>query len=976
MDANGFFLDGSSRITLANFTIDGSVHGTGDIGGDEAIMLAGVANASGNFTLDLIPASLEGRYRTDTLWTDPTNFLRVDVEGDAHLALDFAIGPAVMTWEGLYQVTTDDVHAIDVQLDEMLLNGQVSLPELKQVVHGVPQDGFVTIEAVYQSGPGTWHIDATAETSAIYQLGGLTIRQLDFDADIGPNLLDGDFSALMEVPFGETEDPLVIDIDLDFNSRELSGMMVASFAERYVGGTLLWLQGAQLTTNVDVQFDQQSLLLDFTTTVDRAILFVDPVEAPGVAPTGVATLTGVTGTLSRDGVLDFRLDHAVAEFPAFTITASGAGDNPAMHLVIDPDQVDDTVVLATVSHAVLTLPSLTGSPETALQDLQIRRNGLHIDSLKIGGNDGFDASLTNILQVTDMIVEMQDFTLVVAGPARTLTGEITVSADSATLFPSVGATGLAQAGNLSGSLDVASGALSVSASQIATAFVPSVGGVLPLQIDNVGLIVADLRDPDTFEASVTGRFDFSPFLPDLGFTPTLKIDGVEITAAQSFTLELSSEGLRGSLAHPVHFGPITLGITGLTIPGTDTVLDGELTIGRLGADGVPQPIPDTDAQVAGFATVTGGSQFPADLRIDLLGTVTLHADGSSTVAVAGLAALDFDENGDPIVGGAAARFTFQIDATPLAEAPFLALQVQAELESVTLDDIVFDLSPAIHIAVGQVSYFNEPAAGDPVAELLDVVVSFPSFPEWGDSTIASIFGYDDNDDGVIDGFQIVDASLDLTGVVNSAGAQLLQLTDFVLSIPSLSFRDGALTGEIIVLANSATLFPGAELTAAIVDNPDTAAPALQGSIDLATGAVALTVDRLLASLGGGVEFEANVGLLQFAPNDADDALAVLRTNGRVDDSALGEKHRALGGRSASPAQRPILPRECRRRGSRRRFSHGAGAGRTLAAGSPVGDRRRTPRAAHCAEQPGRRHHRRGPVRFLAVRSERTPHADY
>ena len=336
VDASGFFLDGSSRITLANFTIDGSVHGTGDIGGAVAIMLAGVANASGDFTLDLLPVSAEGRYRTDALWTDSRNFLRVDVAGDAHLALDFAIGPAVMTWEGLYQVTTDDVHAIDVQLDEMLLSGQVSLPELKQVVHGVPQDGFVTIDAVYQSGTGTWHIDATAETSDIYQLGGLTIRQLDFDADIGPNLLDGDFSALMEVPFGETEDPLVIDIDLNFNSRELSGMIEASFAERYVGGTLLWLQGVQLTTNVDVQFDPQSLAMDFTTTADRAILFVDSVEAPGVAPTGVVTLTGFTGTLSRQGVLDFRIDEAVAEFPAFTITSSATGNNPAMHLVIDP----------------------------------------------------------------------------------------------------------------------------------------------------------------------------------------------------------------------------------------------------------------------------------------------------------------------------------------------------------------------------------------------------------------------------------------------------------------------------------------------------------------------------------------------------------------------------------------------------------------------------------------------------------------
>ncbi|MHB8956148.1 MAG: dockerin type I domain-containing protein [Pirellulaceae bacterium] len=377
VDSLGFFLDGSSSITLADFTIDGSVSGAGNIGDEEAIALSGTANAGGNFNIDLIPASLEDRYRTDVLWTDPMNFLRVDVEGDAQLALGFEIGPAVMTWEGLYQVSTNDTHEIDVQLDEMFLSGTFSLPELKQFVNGVPEEGFIQVDAHYRSETDNWHIDAVSEASAVYQLGGLTIKELDFDADAGPGLFAGEFTAVLEVPFGDANDPLVVDVDVSFGSQELSGTTVTSFNERYMGGTLLWLQGFSLTTFVEAHFEQPSLQLDFLVTADHAVLFIDEPASPGAIPAGVATVTGFRGALSRTGVLDIRIDEASADFSAFTITATGDPEDvdAAIHLVIGPGQPDDAVVLA-IHEATLEFPLLEKPLSLTATNLRFTRGGL------------------------------------------------------------------------------------------------------------------------------------------------------------------------------------------------------------------------------------------------------------------------------------------------------------------------------------------------------------------------------------------------------------------------------------------------------------------------------------------------------------------------------------------------------------------------------------------------------------------------
>jgi hypothetical protein len=1031
VDGDGFYLDRDSRVELQNVEAAGAVAGTGDVAGQSGVALStsGAVNATislASVALQLRPETV--RYRTEQFESSvpPINYLAAGIDGTADLTVDLTLGPADLTWTSQFTISTDDQFVISVG-HAAEFTGDLTLPGLT--------DGNGETATFHLAGTlvgDVWTLQLVGEATGTYELADFAIENLDLQLTITPDTFAGTFHADLQTTFGD--DAVVLDfaIDAQFDNNSLQLEATGTFGGQTVLngqyiGTVLWIDQAQAVLHLDLAFGPEPTIdLEVLVTAETAVLF--PEDAPaGTVPDGAATATGLSGTLTSGGNLSLTAQDVVVE-------ASNAFDLTVQHLTLTVGPAFSAGNIATLEQMELSFPAFPELLAVVLGDVSLSYAGaLTVGTFTVGdGNTNLTLGSDPVLAALDgFLLEGADLSLQVAdGGVRNWSGSLTFSATSATLFPAVGTAGLAGAQNVSGAIDLGSGALSLSTGQITTALVPAVGGILPLQIDGVDLIVADPRDLDTFALTVTGRFDFEPFLSSLGFTPIVIIDGAEVTAADAFVLELSADGLRGGLARPVGFGPVTLGIAGLTIPGTDSVLDGELTIGRLGADGLPEPIPGGDAQVAGFVTVTGGSQFPIDLQIDVLGNLTLHADGSSSLAVTGTALMEFDPDGAPIVGGASAHFNFQIDASPLAFAPFLDLQVQATLASVTFTDIVFDLSPVIHLEVGQASFFfDEPGPDGEVANLLDVIVTFPSFPEWGSSTIDAMLGFDDDGDGVIDGFQIVAAAFGLSGVIERDGLTLLELTNFQVLIPFLSYRNGTLageiqvmaesavllpeggaeggvasvtdlrgfldfdgrlvldagaltmqlgeavhiaatgdldadpivpavqvivdpnhtasdvlatvfhavltlpsldgaptttlenleirrnglsfdsliiggfdfelgdilhvtgmtvglqnfsltvdgpqrtlTGELVVTADSAVLFPGSSLTASIVDNPDTAAPALQGSINLQTGAVELTVDRLLASLGGGVEFEANTGLLRFAPNDAANAL--------------------------------------------------------------------------------------------------------
>ncbi len=175
VDSSGFFLDGSSSIVLENLSLEGSVNGHAAVGGNEQIDASGVANAGGLFSIELVLADVQGRYRVEALWSDePEQFLRVKVDGDTDFHLNFAIGPADLRWQGEFHVITNESGQVVVTLEQMNVSGTLTLPELKELVDGVPEEGYLTVEAEYFSDSNTWRIDAVAESSAVLQLGGLT----------------------------------------------------------------------------------------------------------------------------------------------------------------------------------------------------------------------------------------------------------------------------------------------------------------------------------------------------------------------------------------------------------------------------------------------------------------------------------------------------------------------------------------------------------------------------------------------------------------------------------------------------------------------------------------------------------------------------------------------------------------------------------------------------------------------------------
>ena len=363
-----------------------------------------------------------------------------------------------------------------------------------------------------------------------------------------------------------------------------------------------------------------------------------------------------------------------------------------------------------------------------------------------------------------------------------------------------------------------------------------VAGVLPFEVQGVALSFPDANDLNAFNLTLTGRTTLNDTVDDtvdgeprfnLGFTPTVIIN--EVHTSESFTVALSVDSLRDGQLRVRNFGPITLQIADLVVAGT--TLQGQLTIGQLKPDGTVGVLQEADlpdpeeascspnlfpsnAQVLGCLLVTSSPTFPANLQIDLAGAFQFEPDGSVTVGLIGQTAYDEQGQVDPEIGAASAQVGLQLTGQPQGESRW-DVSASAQLNSVTLEDLVFDLSPVVKLEVGQLEYVAAPLTDGHLAELLDVTLTLPAFPDWTGITLDRLAGYDDNGDGQLDGFAVADVHVPLADLsFGSVGEDpLALLQNPVLVIPSLSYRrpdpDGTnqLTGELVLVAGSVQLFP-------------------------------------------------------------------------------------------------------------------------------------------------------------------------
>ena len=382
-----------------------------------------------------------------------------------------------------------------------------------------------------------------------------------------------------------------------------------------------------------------------------------------------------------------------------------------------------------------------------------------------------------------------------------------------------------------------------------------VADVLPFAIKDLALSFAnrtDLRNTAGVTVSVTGRFDLQPFIDDLGFTPTIRIGDVDLTAGDPFTLSLDTTSFGSGGLLPVGLGAITLGLDGLTIPGTDTVVNGQLQIGAIDKDGVIGVVEGSTSQVIGDLTVVSSGTLDAGLKAALAGTITTKSDGGAVLSATGTAALSVGGDGNPVQGSAAAGFAVTLDATRTDVAPFVTLDVSAELTDVTVTDVVFAF-PGFKLEVDRVEYST--AGPGPDASLMGARLSFPEYPDWGTFTIDSLDGYDDNNDKTIDGFVLDGVSVPLPAGVTIGGTKVLSLTGFTLTADDVSFRplnpdttDRDLTGTFGLKAASGTLFPDGGLAGF-----SAGVTKLSGAINVDTGVASLTAGTVRFTLDDQIE---------------------------------------------------------------------------------------------------------------------------
>lgn len=394
---------------------------------------------------------------------------------------------------------------------------------------------------------------------------------------------------------------------------------------------------------------------------------------------------------------------------------------------------------------------------------------------------------------------------------------------------------------------------------------------MPLDFAMLTVEFHDPRNPDAFTLMARGQFRLDVFEPF--FTPSIRVGEAPVgDGSDFFDIELDVSSLARGTVRPTRVGPITLGVAGLTLPtpGGNAVLSGQLEIGRLGPNGVPQPLPNSDRNVRGLLTAAGGTGLPLDLRIDLDGTARLTSEGGGVLELVGNADLGIPPDSDtPLTGNAAAHAVLRIAATATGPGE-LDVSVEAGLSQVTLSDVTITVPGVVTLEAETVDF--NPTEG--TGFLYNVLATFPSLPGVS-GRLERVQFTDTNGNNIPDGdddFEITDARLSGAGTLGPQGAPLLAADAWEISIPRLTRTGGTVTGQILIDAESATIFPSPPTSAA----PLTAtARGLTGSLSVANGEVRLIATEVMLQAGTALRFDATAVSFQFNPTRPGDSLGTL-----------------------------------------------------------------------------------------------------
>ena len=165
------------------------------------------------------------------------------------------------------------------------------------------------------------------------------------------------------------------------------------------------------------------------------------------------------------------------------------------------------------------------------------------------------------------------------------------------------------------------------------------------------------------------------------------------------------------------------------------------------------------------------------------------------------------------------------------------------------------------------------------------LIELPGLPGFSPVTAGAISLFKDSSQ--IDGFELLNVQLSLsTATIASGAAQWLSLSEAQIAIPSLTYRNGIVTGSISFSAAGGSLFPGGGgFSAALLDGGD-GGSAVTAVLDVSTGTVTFASERLAIDFGSSAQIRAsNVSLSYSSGGAANQTLATI-TNASLQFSAI------------------------------------------------------------------------------------------
>lgn len=355
--------------------------------------------------------------------------------------------------------------------------------------------------------------------------------------------------------------------------------------------------------------------------------------------------------------------------------------------------------------------------------------------------------------------------------------------------------------------------------------------LLPVEFQSIRLGFDDPNDLNSLTVGLTGDFHLTGLQDSLRgiLGPEVTISAQVGNSSSNLDFELAIESLSAGKITPLNFGPIEIGLGGLSAGGK--TLSGQLTLGGL-VDGVVQN------DLSGFFEFVSNdpNDLFAGLRIDVLpGSSFLTTDDTASLDIDAQITFDAAFEGTLAgvdVAGKTVDLRFLLEASIIETAPFIEVtHASIEFVSLTIDEIDITIDGFVHIFSTELSVFNPGQADGQLADVGNVTVDFiGAFDNLGTGTIDGLRLFEDR-------IEFDNASLAVPGTIGDGSVfsfpELTLLTsDFVFDLE---------TGEI---AAGSIGFQAAELTLlgeAIVANP-------RLEIDTATD---------LEAAGGGFEFSGS-----------------------------------------------------------------------------------------------------------------------